>query len=93
MLPTGEEKAGGNKGRITYGSIFGGLGLATLDSEAAAFALEPLGCDEALDLGSFGIGLFAFAFWLYFATDDEFTDLYVKMFISLGFFMIDEIQG
>lgn len=87
----------GTKDKITYGSIFGGLGLATLDCESAAFTLKPLGCDEALNLGSFGIWLFALAFWLYFASDDEFTNLYMKMIISFRvfgdrFLAIDKIQ-
>ena len=76
----------------TYGSIFGGLGCTTLESEAAAFTLKPLRCDEALDFGSFGVWLFALAFRLHFAADDEFTDLHVKINISFRFFMIDEIQ-
>ena len=81
------------KEKVTYGSIFGGLSLATLDCESAAFALKPLGCDEALDLGSFGIWLFALAFWLHFAADDEFTYLYMKMIISFRFVTIDKIHG
>jgi hypothetical protein len=58
-----------------YSSIFGGLGLATLNSDAVTFALQPLRRDQALNLRCFGIGFLALAFRLYFAADDEFTDL------------------
>ena len=37
--------------------------------------LKALRGDEALDTRRFGIGLFAFAFGLDFAADDEFADL------------------
>ena len=37
--------------------------------------LETLGSNETLDLGSFGVGFFAFGFGLDFAADDEFADL------------------
>lgn len=66
--------------------------MATLNSEAATFALEPLRCDEALDLGSFGVWLLALAFWLHFAADDEFTDLYLILIVSIGFFMVVKFQ-
>lgn len=57
-----------------------------------AFALKSLGRDEALDFGSFGVWLFAFALWYDFAADDEFTDLNMNIIISFWIFMIDEIQ-
>jgi hypothetical protein len=46
----------------------------TLQSNPVALVLEALGCDESLNLGGFGVGFLAFAFWFYFAADDKFAD-------------------
>jgi hypothetical protein len=61
--------------RKSYSSLFRGLGLPTLESNTAALALQPLRGYQPLDFWCLGIGFLALAFGLYFAADNEFTDL------------------
>jgi hypothetical protein len=49
--------------------------MAPLEGNSVAFALKALRGDKTLDFWGFGIWFLAFAFWLDFATDNEFSDL------------------
>ena len=59
----------------THGSIFGGLGMTTLERDEMTLVLETLRGDETLDLGGLGVWFLALALGLDFATNDEFADL------------------
>lgn len=59
----------------TYGSVLGGLGLATLECDAVALVLETLGGDQTLDARGLGVGLGTLLLGLDLTTDDELADL------------------
>lgn len=61
--------------RLTYGSVLGSLCAAALECDAVALVLEALGSDQALDLGSLGVGLCALLLGLDLAADDELANL------------------
>ena len=61
----------------TYSLLLDLLGLAALESETVSLVLEALGSDEALDLGSLGVGLLAFTLGLDLAANDVLADLFV----------------
>ena len=59
----------------TYGGVLGGFRAATLECDAVALVLQALGGDQALDLGSLGVGLCALLLGGNLAADDELADL------------------
>lgn len=61
----------------TYSLLLDLLGLAALESETVSLVLEALGSDEALDLGSLGVGLLALTLGLDLAANDVLADLFV----------------
>ena len=59
----------------TYGSLFAGFALATLQRQSVTLMLETLRSDETLNARSLGVWLVAFTLGLDFTADDEFADL------------------
>jgi hypothetical protein len=62
----------------TYGLVLDLLGLAALECDPVALVLETLGGDQALDLGSLGVGLGTLLLRLDLATDNVLADLYPR---------------
>jgi len=59
--------------------ILRALCSSTLERNSVSLVLETLWCDESLNLGSFGVWLLAFALWLHFSSNDEFTSVDVSI--------------
>lgn len=59
----------------TYGSVLGGLGLATLECDAVALVLETLGGDQTLDARGLSVRLGTLLLGLDLTTNDELADL------------------
>lgn len=63
------------KSRKTYGLVLDLLGLAALEGSAVALVLKALGGNQALDLGSLGVGLLVLTLGLDLAANDVLADL------------------
>merc|ERR1712000_517988 len=57
--------------------VLGLLGLAALEGSAVTLVLEALGSDQALDLGSLGVGGLALALGLDLTADDVLADIVI----------------
>jgi hypothetical protein len=63
---------------ILIGCILRSLCSSTLQCNSVSLVLETLWGDESLNLGSFGVWLFAFTLWLNFSSNDEFANMEVN---------------